>query len=44
MPQKKSEQKKLEDHEPGATREEVIGAIKKVAKSVQDVEPKQPEK
>ena len=39
MPKDKPRKKKLEDHEPGATREEVVVAMEKAAKPI-----KKPEK
>ena len=38
MPQEKPQPKKLEDHEPGATKEEVMAALGKTAKPVKKLE------
>ena len=38
MPTDKPQPKKLEDHEPGASREEVMAALEKAAKPIRKTE------
>ena len=44
MPKDKPRKKKLEDHEPGASREEVLTAIEKTAQPIADKRSMPPEK